>query len=326
MAGIDENIVREYFEINGFLVRQFYKYQVQSRKKRAEEEIDLVVYNPNCADSEAGDVGFILSSEDISKIRQAVVSVKGWHTSTFSAAILNSSDEIFNFLQKTALKRVESMFSQGGRVFKILAIPSLPKSHSERQKSINLLKSRGVDGVLTYPHMLRNIADSIEVNNNYVKSGVLPPPKNKKYNRTHLAILMIVCAMKPVMEISAVSDIIKRSIAAGSIEDVLDEFARMYENELSSSIKKANIAVEASHNDEILSYIAIENTLKASAARTVAMHAYNSIQANTQMDKKKEPAPQKKAVSPAKGKKKESSEEEISESTENSDDTHEEND
>ena len=162
--------------------------------------------------------------------------------------------------------------------------------------------------------------------NNYVKSGVLPPPKNKKYNRTHLAILMIVCAMKPVMEISAVSDIIKRSIAAGSIEEVLDEFARMYENELSSSIKKANIAVEASHNDEILSYIAIENTLKASAARTVAMHAYNSIQADTQMDKKKEPAPQKKAVSPAKGKKKESSEEEISESTENSDDTHEEND
>ena len=162
--------------------------------------------------------------------------------------------------------------------------------------------------------------------NNYVKSGVLPPPKNKKYNRTHLAILMIVCAMKPVMEISAVSDIIKRSIAAGSIEDVLDEFARMYENELSSSIKKANIAVEASHNDEILSYIAIENTLKASAARTVAMHAYNSIQTDTQMDKKKEPAPQKKTVSPAKGKKKESSEEEISESTENSDDTHEEND
>ena len=56
------------------------------------------------------------------------------------------------------------------------------------------------------------------------------------------------------------------------------------------------------------------------------MHAYNSIQADTQMDKKKEPAPQKKAVSPAKGKKKESSEEEISESTEISDDTHEEND
>ena len=173
MAGIDENIVREYFEINGFLVRQFYKYQVQSRKKRADEEIDLVVYNPNCSDAGQNDIGFVLSAQDISKIRQAVVSVKGWHTSTFSAAILNSSDEIFKFLQKNALKRVESMFQQGGKVFKILAIPSLPKNRSERQKSVNLLKSKGVDGILTYPHMLRNIADSIEVNNNYVKSDLL---------------------------------------------------------------------------------------------------------------------------------------------------------
>ena len=149
--------------------------------------------------------------------------------------------------------------------------------------------------------------------NNYVKSGVLPPPKNKKYNRTHLAILIIVCAMKPVMEISAVSDIIRQSVAAGSIEAVLDEFARMYENELSSSIKKAKLAVEASHNDEILSFIAIENTLKASAARTVAMHAYHSIKtagddcAPEKSDKKKDAAPPKKPVPSDKPKKKASS-------------------
>ena len=41
MAGIDENIVREYFEANGFLVCQANKYQVQSRKKRADENIDF---------------------------------------------------------------------------------------------------------------------------------------------------------------------------------------------------------------------------------------------------------------------------------------------
>ena len=43
MSAIDEGIVREYFEQNGFLVRQVRKYQVQSRKKQSEEEIDLVV-------------------------------------------------------------------------------------------------------------------------------------------------------------------------------------------------------------------------------------------------------------------------------------------
>ena len=44
MSGFDENIVREYFELHGFLVRQVRKYQVQSRRKVAEEEIDLIVY------------------------------------------------------------------------------------------------------------------------------------------------------------------------------------------------------------------------------------------------------------------------------------------
>ena len=46
MSAIDEGIVREYFEQNGFLVRQARKYQVSSRRKLAEEEIDLVVCNP----------------------------------------------------------------------------------------------------------------------------------------------------------------------------------------------------------------------------------------------------------------------------------------
>ena len=33
MSAIDEGIVREYFEQNGFLVRQASKYQVQARRK-----------------------------------------------------------------------------------------------------------------------------------------------------------------------------------------------------------------------------------------------------------------------------------------------------
>ena len=53
MAGIDENIVREVFEANGFLVCQANKYQVQSRKKRADENIDFFVENPNPAEGRA---------------------------------------------------------------------------------------------------------------------------------------------------------------------------------------------------------------------------------------------------------------------------------
>ena len=46
MSAIDESIVREYFEQNGFFVRQVRKYHVQARKKTSDEEVDLLVYNP----------------------------------------------------------------------------------------------------------------------------------------------------------------------------------------------------------------------------------------------------------------------------------------
>ena len=47
MAGFDDSLVREYFEMNGFFVRQSRKYAVQSRRKRADEEGDLLVINPS---------------------------------------------------------------------------------------------------------------------------------------------------------------------------------------------------------------------------------------------------------------------------------------
>mgnify|MGYP000001571143 CR=1 FL=1 len=42
MSAIDEGIVREYFEQNGFLVRQARKYQVAARRKLAALVPDLI--------------------------------------------------------------------------------------------------------------------------------------------------------------------------------------------------------------------------------------------------------------------------------------------
>ena len=131
--------------------------------------------------------------------------------------------------------------------------------------------------------------------NNYVKSGVLPPPKNKKYNRTHLAILMIVCITKPVMEISAISEIIHRGIESDQMENVLNGLAAKFENELSSAAQTASETAKASAHEEILSLIAIENVMKANAARTIAMHAYNTIKADEPEDMPKTEKAEKKA-------------------------------
>jgi hypothetical protein len=184
MAGFDEKIVREYFELNGFFVRQLRKYAVQSRKKRVDEEIDLVVYNPAAPREGGGGAGFQLFSSDMAKIRRAIVVVKAWHTSRFTPAMLKSSSRLFDFLKKDVLTNAETYFTfdasdldpemaDGDHFAKILVVPSLPTSDPQRSESIGLLRERGVDGIITFSTILENISRHVEVNHSYQKSDLL---------------------------------------------------------------------------------------------------------------------------------------------------------
>ena len=44
--------------------------------------------------------------------------------------------------------------------------------------------------------------------NNYVKNGVLPPPQKKKYDREHLAKLVVICICKRMLPLSHISEAI----------------------------------------------------------------------------------------------------------------------
>jgi hypothetical protein len=178
MSGFDENIVREYFELHGFLVRQVRKYQVQSRRKVAEEEIDLIVYNPTYA---AGDrePNFLLFASELPYIHRAVVVVKAWHTiHKFTPNLLKSSSEIFKFLEKSVSKNIEGSFTdtedeKAHDIKRILVLPGLPTSEPYRSESIELLKEKGVDGIISFRAMLLDIIQKVEVNRSYQKSEFL---------------------------------------------------------------------------------------------------------------------------------------------------------
>ena len=70
MAAVSETIVREYFELHEFLVRQHRKYITQAR--REDDDIDFFVLNPQPARSEH-ELPFLLSSKDLKSIERAVV-------------------------------------------------------------------------------------------------------------------------------------------------------------------------------------------------------------------------------------------------------------
>ena len=178
MSAIDEGIVREYFEQNGFLVRQARKYQVQSRRKAAEEEIDLIVLNP-AWQRDARKPDFFLFSNELPFVQKAIVAVKGWHTGVFTPNMLKSSPEIFSFLQHSVLKEAARFFppdtdsEAGGALTKILVLPSLPTAEPFRSQSVELLKQHGVDAIISFRAMLLDLLDKIEINQNYSKSDTL---------------------------------------------------------------------------------------------------------------------------------------------------------
>ena len=178
MSAVDEGIVREYFEHNGFFVRQARKYQVQSRRKLAEEEIDLVVFNPSWQRG-ARKPDFFLFSSELAYVQKAIVAVKGWHSGVFTPAMLKSSPDIFRFLEENVLKQAARLFpaesaDDGGSVpTKVLVLPSLPTAEPFRSQSVELLKARGVDAIVSFRAMLLDLLDKIEINQNYTKSDTL---------------------------------------------------------------------------------------------------------------------------------------------------------
>ena len=170
MSAVSETIVREYFELCGFLVRQHRKYIAQTR--REEDDIDFFVLNP-LAQKRAAQQPFVLASEDLDFIGRAIVVVKGWHTETFSSARLASTPEIFRFVGTKVFQQAAKVFGENGAPLKILVIPALPQSAQAREESIALLRAKGVDAVIPFRSMLADLIARTETNRNYQKSDLL---------------------------------------------------------------------------------------------------------------------------------------------------------
>lgn len=170
MSAVSETIVREYFELHGFFVRQQRKYVAPSR--REDDDIDFLVINPRPQGPAEG-LPFILESADLARVSRAVVVVKGWHTEVFSPGLLANAPEIFRFLEPSTFQSVARSFGGTGPVTKILVVPALPHGAEARQQSMELLRGRGLDAVLPFRTLLADLIRHVEVNRNYQKSDLL---------------------------------------------------------------------------------------------------------------------------------------------------------
>jgi hypothetical protein len=180
MSAVDEHIVREYFEQNGFLVRQVRKYAVPVRKRTSDEDrIDMLVLNP-AYEAAGRKPGFCLAAGDLPLVHRAILSVKGWHTGLFNPATLRGNPAIFEFLDESVQREANRMLpfgatttGTGGDLLKLLVIPGLPPQEPFRGQSIAMLRERGVDGVILFRTVLLELISRVEVNRSYNHSDAL---------------------------------------------------------------------------------------------------------------------------------------------------------
>ena len=71
--------------------------------------------------------------------------------------------------------------------------------------------------------------------NNYIKDGVAPRAEGKRYNKTHLAYLTMICVLKQVLPVKDVALLTSREMENKSVQENYDRFCA----ELSSALNGA---------------------------------------------------------------------------------------
>ena len=64
--------------------------------------------------------------------------------------------------------------------------------------------------------------------NNYVKQKVLPPPVSKRYDRRHIAALLMLCNLKSIMPIADIQRLFQSAGGADGIQRLYGEFREVY--------------------------------------------------------------------------------------------------
>lgn len=118
--------------------------------------------------------------------------------------------------------------------------------------------------------------------NNYVKDGVLPRPDKKKYSREHLAMLTVICMLKPVLSIQDISQLLHADSRDSFPQEMYEDFRLAGEEELNRVSERAAQAAE--QGTEQLLALAATLAIEASARRTAAERVLNEI---SRMEKQK---------------------------------------
>lgn len=156
---VEFDLVRAYFEQNGFWVR-LHEFSFELGKKITPFPY-FEIFNPTNSPENQTE-SFRIFTGDLPKFSSAIVSLIGWNNTGFSSDMLTSDVRIMKFFRKQieAFKillneNVVLSLREGKKFFLIL--PAIPKSDAKTKELFDLFKENGVNGVLTMSSLLENL-------------------------------------------------------------------------------------------------------------------------------------------------------------------------
>ena len=90
--------------------------------------------------------------------------------------------------------------------------------------------------------------------NNYVKLKIIPPPVKKRYERKHLACLIILCVCKQTLNTNDIKKLIPLSLSEDEVRGVYEDFVAAYsemQQYFRQEIRKAVQPVFSDHNEPV---------------------------------------------------------------------------
>lgn len=110
--------------------------------------------------------------------------------------------------------------------------------------------------------------------NNYVKVKIIPAPQGKRYSRRHVAYLLLLCVLKPILPIAAIQQLFAAAQNGGDEKALYDRFCELY-RQASCAAAGDQCFAEPDVSDAII-YAALRARGEQSAALAMISSAFSS--------------------------------------------------
>jgi hypothetical protein len=144
VTDVNEEIVRQYFELKGYFVQTDVLYLKPKGKTGKESsgygDIDLVVINPKTGD-------------------KAIVGVSGWHRERITPSYVEGWEgRLFSHLHPLALEKACEVLSCKSKDFrKILVISRMGSKEESRKEFEQKARQQGIDEIIEFPTILKEL-------------------------------------------------------------------------------------------------------------------------------------------------------------------------